>query len=115
MRRATAVALLDRLHEAQNEFYGGGPGAALEQLLAPEITWTVPGDSRIAGICRGLEQVLDYFRLRRELSDRTFQMMKARRAVAARNTSAPITDRNAAPLVQRRHPGRYALFCDLGF
>jgi hypothetical protein len=40
--------------------------------------------------------------------------MKARHAVAARNNAAPITDRNAAPLVQRHDPRRYALFCDIG-
>ena len=49
MNRDTAIGLLDRLHKAQNEFYAGGSGAALEQLLAPNITWTVPGDNRIAG------------------------------------------------------------------
>jgi hypothetical protein len=49
MTRDTAVDLLHRLHEAQNEFYAGCSGAALEHLLAPDITWTVPGDSRIAG------------------------------------------------------------------
>jgi uncharacterized protein len=31
-------------------------GAALERLLAPNITWTVPGDNRIAGTYRGLEE-----------------------------------------------------------
>jgi len=74
MNRETAVELLDRLHQAQNEFYAGGSGAALERLLAPDITWTVPGDNRIAGNYRGLEEVFDYFRLRRDLADHTFQM-----------------------------------------
>ena len=76
MNRNEAVALLDRLHTAQNEFYAGGSGAALEQLLAPSITWTVPGDNRIAGTYRGLEEVLDYFRRRRDLADRTFQVIR---------------------------------------
>ena len=35
MNRDTAIDLLDRLHKAQNEFYAGGSGAALGQLLAP--------------------------------------------------------------------------------
>ena len=74
MDRDAAIALLDRLHQAQNEFYAGGSGAALERLLAPDITWTVPGDNRIAGNYRGLEEVFDYFRLRRDLADHTFQM-----------------------------------------
>ena len=64
MDRDAAVDVLDRLHKAQNEFYAGGSGAALEQLLAPDITWTVPGDNRIAGTYRGLEEVFGYFRRR---------------------------------------------------
>jgi ketosteroid isomerase-like protein len=76
MNRNEAVALLDRLHTAQNEFYAGGSGVALEQLLAPNITWTVPGDNPIAGTYRGLEEVLDYFRRRRDLADRTFQVIR---------------------------------------
>jgi ketosteroid isomerase-like protein len=74
MNRDIATELLDRLHEAQNEFYAGGSGAALERLLAPSITWTVPGDNRIAGTYRGLEEVFGYFRRRRELADHTFQI-----------------------------------------
>jgi ketosteroid isomerase-like protein len=54
MNRDTAIRFIDRLHKAQNEFYAGGSGAALQQLLAPNITWTVPGDNRIAGTYRGL-------------------------------------------------------------
>jgi uncharacterized protein len=76
MNRATAIGLLDRLHKAQNEFYAGGSGAALEQLLAPNITWTVPGDNRIAGTYHGVEEVFGYFRRRRDLADRTFQMQR---------------------------------------
>lgn len=76
MNRDTATGLLDRLHNAQNGFYAGGSGAALQQLLAPNITWTVPGDNRIAGTYRGLEEVLDYFRRRRDLADHTFQMKR---------------------------------------
>jgi hypothetical protein len=39
--------------------------------------------------------------------------MKARRAVAVKAT-APLTDRNASPLVQQHDPHRYELFCTLG-
>jgi len=76
MNRDTAIALLDRLHETQNEFYAGGPTAPLEQLLTADIVWTVPGENLIAGTYRGLEDVLAYFRRRRELADRTFQMQR---------------------------------------
>lgn len=56
MERTAAVALLDRLHEAQheaqNQCYGGGGDALLSELLAADVTWTVPGDNRIAGVDR---------------------------------------------------------------
>ena len=74
MDRDTAVDLVDRLHAAQNEYYSGGSSAELERLLAPGITWTVPGDNRIAGTYRGLEEVLGYFRRRRDLAGRTFRL-----------------------------------------
>ena len=45
MNRDAAVALLDRLHTAQNDFYAGGSATALDELLAGDITWTVPGDA----------------------------------------------------------------------
>jgi SnoaL-like domain len=76
MNRNEAIALLDRLHMAQNEFYAGGSGAALEQLLASNIAWTIPGSNRIAGTYRGREEVLDYFRRRRDLADYTFQIRR---------------------------------------
>jgi ketosteroid isomerase-like protein len=92
MNRNEAVALLDRLHRAQNEFYAGGSGAALEQLLAPNITWTVPGDNPIAGTYRGLEEVLGYFRRRRDLADRTFQMRRRDVLVGEGDRVAALTD-----------------------
>jgi ketosteroid isomerase-like protein len=92
MNRDTAVGLLDHLHEAQNEFYAGGSGVALQELLAPNITWTVPGDNRIAGTYRGLEEVFDYFRRRRNLANRTFQMKRRDVLVGDGNRIAALTD-----------------------
>jgi ketosteroid isomerase-like protein len=92
MNRDTALDLLDRLHAAQNEFYAGGSGHALEQLLAPNITWTVPGDNRIAGHYRGLEEVFDYFRRRRDLAGRTFQMERRDVLVGDGDRVAALTD-----------------------
>ena len=74
MDRDGAVALLDELHAAQNEFYGGGSDGLLRDLLIPEVAWTVPGDNSIAGAYHGIESVLDYFRRRRELAAGTFRM-----------------------------------------
>jgi ketosteroid isomerase-like protein len=90
--RDAAIALLDRLHSAQNEFYAGGSGAGLEQLLAPDLTWTVPGDNRIAGTYQGLAQVLAYFRRRRELAAHTFQMKRRDVLVGDGDRVAALTD-----------------------
>jgi ketosteroid isomerase-like protein len=92
MNRDTAIDLLDRLHEAQSEFYAGGSGAALEQLLAPNITWTVPGENRIAGTYRGLEEVFGYFLRRRDIADRTFQMKRRDVLVGDGDRVAALTD-----------------------
>lgn len=92
MNRDTAIGLLDRLHEAQNELYAGGSGAALERLLAPNIAWTVPGDNRIAGTHRGLEEVFAYFRRRRDLADHTFQMQRRDVLVGDGDRLAALTD-----------------------
>jgi len=92
VNRDAAVALLDRLHAAQNTFYGGGSGAELEELLTPTITWTVPGANRIAGTYRGVERVFDYFRRRRDLADRTFRMERRDVLVGAGNRLAALTD-----------------------
>jgi ketosteroid isomerase-like protein len=92
MNRDAAIGLIDQLHKAQNEFYAGGSGAALEQLLAPNITWTVPGDSPIAGRYRGLEEVFGYFRRRRDLADHTFQMKRRDVLVGDGDRLAALTD-----------------------
>ena len=92
MNRAAAIALLDRLHDAQNEFYAGGSGAALNELLASTITWTVPGESRIAGTYRGLGEVFSYFRARRDLADRTFRMKRRDVLVGTGDRIAALTD-----------------------
>jgi SnoaL-like domain len=92
VNRDAAIALLDQLHEAQNELYSGGSGAALERLLAPDITWTVPGHNRIAGTHRGLEEVFDYFRRRRDLAGHTFQMERRDVLVGDGDRLAALTD-----------------------
>ena len=90
-----AIALLDRLHEAQNELYAGGSEAAIRELLVADITWTVPGDSPIAGTYHGLEEVFDYFRRRRELAGRTFRMQRRDVLVGEGDRVAALTDGTA--------------------
>ncbi len=95
MNREVAVRLLDRLQAAQNELYAGGSHAALKPLLAPNITWTVPGDNLIAGTYHGLEEVLGYFGRRRDLADRTFQMTRRDVLVGDGDQVAALTDGSA--------------------
>jgi ketosteroid isomerase-like protein len=92
VNREVAIDLLDRLHTAQNEFYAGGSSTALEQLLAPNVAWTVPGDNRIAGTYRGHDEVFDYFRRRRDLADRTFRMKRRDVLVGDGDRIAALTD-----------------------
>ncbi len=76
MNRGEAVDLLDRLHAAQNEHYAGGPEDAVRALLTDDVVWTVPGSNAIAGTYRGRDEVLAYFRRRRDLADGTFRMRR---------------------------------------
>jgi ketosteroid isomerase-like protein len=46
----------------------GGQAEVGSALLAANITWTVPGENRIAGTYGGLEEALDYFGRRRDLA-----------------------------------------------
>ena len=95
MNRDRAIALLDRLHEAQNAFYGGGSGAPLEDLLGCTVVWTVPGASPIAGTYRGVDAVFGYFRRRRDLADRTFLMHRRDVLVGEGRRIAALTDGSA--------------------
>lgn len=68
--------LLDALHNAQADLYGAADAAALHQLLDPGIVWRVPGNNRIAGTYRGIDEVVAYMRHRRELANATFRMQR---------------------------------------
>lgn len=103
MNRTDAVAILDRLHAAQNEFYGGGNDASLRALLDPDICWTVPGSSPIAGTYRGLREVFAYFALRRDRANGTFRMHRRDVLAGDGNTVAALTDGTAVTAgVERR-------------
>jgi ketosteroid isomerase-like protein len=80
------------LHEAQNAFYAGGDSAALERLLEPAVTWTVPGESSIAGIYRGIDEVRAYLRRRRELASETFRLIRRDVLVGDGSQIAALTD-----------------------
>jgi len=65
---------IESLHLAQRDFYTGGSGERLRELLTEDIVWTIPGRNAIAGRYEGIAQVMAYFERRRELASRTFQM-----------------------------------------
>jgi SnoaL-like domain len=110
MDRLKAIALLDRLHRAQNEFYGGGPADTLEGLLTPGITWTVPGHSPLAGIYRGRPQVLGYFGMRRDLAARTFQITRRDVLVGDGDRFAALTDGRATIAGAEHHWSAVGLY-----
>jgi YbgC/YbaW family acyl-CoA thioester hydrolase len=60
--------IVDEFLARQSEMYAGGDLTPVEELLAEDVVWHVPGTSPIAGDHRGREAVTGYFRLRRELA-----------------------------------------------
>jgi hypothetical protein len=84
-----------RLHAAQRDFYAGGPGDRLRELLAEDIVWTVPGRSAIAGRYEGIEQVLAYFARRRDIASRTFVMRASEILVGEGEHVAALTEGRA--------------------
>jgi ketosteroid isomerase-like protein len=68
-----AAEIVDAFYAVQRRFYAGeSVEAELAALLAPDVVWHVPGANAIAGDYRGRHEVLAYFRLRRQLADRSF-------------------------------------------
>src|SRR4051794_14257914 len=92
MERATAIAVLDRLHEAQGEFYAGGAEEPLRGVLAGDIEWHVPGRNAIAGHYRGIEAVMAYFARRRDHAARSFRMLPGEVLVGDGDHVAALTD-----------------------
>ena len=74
MQRDDALAVLSRLHSAQNHFYSGGGDAALREILSEQIAWHIPGRDAIAGTYRGIEAVLGYFTRSRHLAESTLTL-----------------------------------------
>ena len=53
----------------------GGPVEPLESLLVDDVTWHVPGRSRISGDYLGRRAVMEYFRRRRALTGATLEIV----------------------------------------
>jgi acyl-CoA thioesterase FadM/ketosteroid isomerase-like protein len=75
-----AKAVVEEFLTRQREMYAGGDFAPVEELLADDVVWHVPGTSPIAGDYRGHEAVIGYFRLRRKLAGGTIAVTKRREA-----------------------------------
>src|SRR3954453_535607 len=95
MDRAHALAVLERLHTAQNAMYAGGDDGPVRELLADDILWTIPGDNAIAGAHRGVDAVLAYFARRRELAGDTLQLHPGEVLVGEGEQVAVLTDGTA--------------------
>lgn len=95
MDRRQATSLLDRLHDAQSEFYSGGHDASLRLILAHDVVWSVPGINSIAGTYRGLQEVVEYFGRRRDLAAGTFRMQRRDVLVGQGRRVAALTDGTA--------------------
>lgn len=93
--RATAVAVLDRLHAAQNAMYGGGDVEPLQALLTEDVVWTIPGASAIAGEHRGIDAVLAYFERRRAMAGDTLRLHPGEILVSDADHVAALTEGSA--------------------
>jgi uncharacterized protein len=93
--RECAMERLQRLHDAQAVFYTGGPADPLYELLTPDVVWTVPGDSPIAGVYEGVDAVLAYFARRRDMASQTFKMQRVDVLVGKGEHVAALTDGTA--------------------
>lgn len=68
------AALVRRFHELQSAFYGGGQIEPLVDLLCEDVRWHVPGRNAISGDYAGRDDVLGYFRRRREVARARFRL-----------------------------------------
>jgi ketosteroid isomerase-like protein len=63
-----AKAAFDEFARRQAEMYAGGDPGPVEECLAEDVVWHVPGTSPIGGDYRGRAAVTNYFLARRELA-----------------------------------------------
>ena len=95
MDRQSAIELLDRLQAAQARFYAGGPPQPLADLLTADVVWTVPGSSPIAGVHSGVDSVMAYFALRRDVAAGSFTMRRIDVLTGVHEQVAALTDGSA--------------------
>ena len=95
MDRATATSILQSLHAAQNAMYAGEDVEAMRALLADDVVWHVPGRNSIAGVYRGVDDVLAYFRRRRQLAANSMRLHPGEIMVGEGDHIAVLTDGTA--------------------
>jgi RNA 2',3'-cyclic 3'-phosphodiesterase len=71
---ADPLSVVRRFYAAQARLYAGAGREGLEELLAEDVVWHVPGASAIAGEHRGVDAVLAYMDARRRIMDGTFRV-----------------------------------------
>jgi YbgC/YbaW family acyl-CoA thioester hydrolase len=69
-----ARAIVEEFLSRQRAMYAGGELGPVQELLAEDVVWHVPGTSPIAGDYRSREAVTGYFRRRRELAGGAMQI-----------------------------------------
>ncbi len=95
LSREDAIAVIDRLHEAQARLYTDGDPGGVRALLSEHIAWHVPGASPIASSYHGLDEVIEYMLARRRLADGTFRMHRLDFLTGEGSTIAVLTDGEA--------------------
>ena len=95
MDRDDALAVIEQLHSAQASLYTDGDPAPVRAVLSADIAWHVPGTSPIAGSYRGIDEVVSYMLVRRELADGTFRMHRLDVLTGSGYTVAVLTDGTA--------------------
>ena len=93
--------VVTRFLACQREMYAGGPTEAVEEMLAPDVIWHVPGRSPIAGDHRGRRAVLDYFAQRRARAGGAIEITQHAQVVHA-DTLVQLADGHAALAGQDR-------------
>jgi acyl-CoA thioesterase FadM/ketosteroid isomerase-like protein len=73
---ARTQEVVEEFLRRQRAMYAGGDAAPVEELLADDVVWHVPGTSPVAGDHRGRAAVLGYFRRRRELAGGRIRVAK---------------------------------------
>ena len=95
LSRDDALAIIDRLHDAQARLYTDGDPDAVRGLLSDDIAWHVPGTSPIAGSYHGRDEVIEYMLARGRLAGGTFRMHRLDVLTGAGDTVAVLTDGDA--------------------